>query len=940
MEVGGFTVGAIALVSLLKDCVDLYSMFTSAQNLDRDAMILQTKLKIEELLFVKWSERVDLFQLRQGQNGVISTDACTRSLIKRTLEQMRELLSDGNELQKKYGLKNITPAKESYSRMVQNDDLGCISTRRRLQLATEFGKMKIKDAFPINRSPMLDSIANKITWVIGDKEKFHRLISDLSDFNRKLVELTPGSNQALSANDLSHIRNIESLNVIVEASQDNHSQQEAAITARANALVLDTLWFRWHNDRRLTVKDAHKKTFHWTLNPSTEDCKWSHLPSWLEGDSGVYWLCGKAGSGKSTLMKFLHDDERTKQYLKVWVGDSEIIFASFFFYAQGQPEQKSQVGLLRSLLYQILSRDATLSETVLPNVWKEACRGNQEKHGDLSAPSIGEMETALKDICNLYRSTKKIFFLIDGIDEYEGNDFEVAEFISKLGEFANVKVLVSGRPHPAFFRAFKQSPQMDLPDLTERDIVSYVGDTVASNPNMKELSEMDPRAVEDIIKSLVERASGVFLWVILVCRSVIEGCDAGDTTAELQARVDESPKEVEDLLRRIIETIDPCWKEEAMKIMYLVYTDENCKLTCPMPTLGLYLICEQGLNSDIYSSEIRPIKPLSPEGIQLRIKKMEIRLRSRCLGLVENRRTYYTDPSGDPSKTACCSSVHFMHRTVNDLFSNTHVFDLHFGNIVQKGFNSYFVLCNLWCHFITISQDQEAKHRLSCFYMALNMAIYADHRGCAPDIIFHCLSRVQYISGIFLIGDEDSLPKATEYFLHDAKCRQFYDDISVILALASEFFMHRTIKYVYESNAPLNHLLYQPLSIQSLSSCKDGQKKTAEGLECQQNTHYYGINTAQGPLSTRFPLALHLLLTPFTRETRSGRSVEHMGDSGLIEFLIEKDRGPIEEYLGDGDKRTELFLDRIDYFCNPTLLRQNCQRWKDVRQAIHSLLRQ
>lgn len=37
MEVGGFTVGAVALIGLVKDCVDLYSMFTLAQNLEKDA---------------------------------------------------------------------------------------------------------------------------------------------------------------------------------------------------------------------------------------------------------------------------------------------------------------------------------------------------------------------------------------------------------------------------------------------------------------------------------------------------------------------------------------------------------------------------------------------------------------------------------------------------------------------------------------------------------------------------------------------------------------------------------------------------------------------------------------------------------------------------------------------------------------------------------------
>ncbi|KAF0642257.1 hypothetical protein FPSE5266_03987 [Fusarium pseudograminearum] len=598
MEVGGFAVGAVALASLFKDCADLYSMFTSAQNLDKDAATLQAKLEIEETVFLRWPERVGLFKQDQDQNEAIFSDAHTRRLIMLTLEQMRDLLSDGNKLRKLYGVKSITPAKESNSSLASNDVHGRISARRRLQFDSDFRGMNIKDVFKTSRISMLDNFAKQITWVIGDKQKFHQLISDLTYFNRRLVELTPGSTPALSANDLCHIRNIEKFDVIVEALQNNHSHQSAVIEARSNAIqsrILDTLWFRWHDDRRLTVKDAHKKTFRWSLDSSAEDCTWQHLPTWLKSNSGIYWLAGKAGSGKSTLMKFIHSDERTMDYLEAWAGDSDLVVANFFFFAQGYPEQKSQVGLLRSLLHQLLSHDATLAEIVLPNAWREASRENQKKQEGLTMPSIAEMEKALEDICNLYRATKKIFFLIDGIDEYEGNDIDVAALMSALGAFSNVKILVSSRPHDSLVAAFRESPRMNLPDLTERDISHYVYDTVAYHPYMIQLSAMNPETVELITKSIVERASGVFLWVVLVCRSVIEGCDAFETASDLQSRVDESPKEIEELLNHILQTIDPRWEDEAMKIMYLVHTNQSCGMAPPLSTLGLSLICEQGL---------------------------------------------------------------------------------------------------------------------------------------------------------------------------------------------------------------------------------------------------------------------------------------------------------------------------------------------------------
>jgi hypothetical protein len=58
------------------------------------------------------------------------------------------------------------------------------------------------------------------------------------------------------------------------------------------------------------------------------------------------------------------------------------------------------------------------------------------------------------------------------------------------------------------------------------------------------LSQVEgPQATNEIVKELVEKASGVFLWVVLACRSVVEGLIAYDSTADIKARVDELPRE-------------------------------------------------------------------------------------------------------------------------------------------------------------------------------------------------------------------------------------------------------------------------------------------------------------------------------------------------------------------------------------------------------------
>jgi ABC-type polar amino acid transport system ATPase subunit len=74
----------------------------------------------------------------------------------------------------------------------------------------------------------------------------------------------------------------------------------------------------------------------------------------LETSDDVFWISGKAGSGKSTFMKFLFEHQQTQVHLERWAG-GDVIAAAFFFWRAGSSElEKSYVGLLQGLLYQVL----------------------------------------------------------------------------------------------------------------------------------------------------------------------------------------------------------------------------------------------------------------------------------------------------------------------------------------------------------------------------------------------------------------------------------------------------------------------------------------------------------------------------------------------------------------------------------------------------------
>jgi hypothetical protein len=142
---------------------------------------------------------------------------------------------------------------------------------------------------------------------------------------------------------------------------------------------------------------------------------------WLRSSQPVFWISGKAGSGKSSLMSFIESHERTHDLLKIWAGGRKLHVFSFFFWRAGSEMQKSITGVLQSLLYQL-------------------ARAKPEIIGSLTAGELSPLERTWTQ-ARLQRAIEKalshfsedrIFVLIDGLDEFEGNHTALTTLILGL----------------------------------------------------------------------------------------------------------------------------------------------------------------------------------------------------------------------------------------------------------------------------------------------------------------------------------------------------------------------------------------------------------------------------------------------------------------------------------------------------------------------------
>ncbi|KAK8023832.1 hypothetical protein PG993_011898 [Apiospora rasikravindrae] len=352
------------------------------------------------------------------------------------------------------------------------------------------------------------------------------------DRKRMMESLTKAEELALSLKDEILVTRQQMLAEFRTAQQllvTSRAQNAGEDTTRKQVedAILASLWYPGRNDREDSISDAHKKTFEWLLqDPLTSQVPFSSLVGFLKSDTTkAYWITGKPGSGKSTAMKFLLGDPRTAEILQHWSGGKRVLRASFYFFYNGE------VGAGTTFIFAI--RTPEKERDLIPVGFKErfeaALGGGRISY---QRPSIFECRRSLTEI--IRRNPDLFFFLtVDGLDEFDPkvSTTEVASLLQltrSLSDLSNTKLILSSRPLSTFEQGFADCPSLAIHDLTRDDIHSYVSGELQSHPRMKLLMSRDEARARTLIQSIGDNSSGVFLWVRLVVKSLLEGLENSD----------------------------------------------------------------------------------------------------------------------------------------------------------------------------------------------------------------------------------------------------------------------------------------------------------------------------------------------------------------------------------------------------------------------------
>lgn len=436
------------------------------------------------------------------------------------------------------------------------------------------------------------------------------------------------------------------------------------------------------NDRELGVEEAYNKTCTWLLDKSRDNessTNPSQFLSWLRTDESFFWVSGKAGCGKSTLMKYAYQNETTREELLHWAGGKSLVMTGHFFFDRGDQHQKSREGMLRSILYQVLSPRHDLIPKVFGKFFTNKLPLPQgfSNWSNLSSAFIAMLDN-LRDC--------KICLFLDGLDEYriidrmdqyteermdlvydgtneddawgrstwitEGHK-EITRFLRQLENRGNLKICFSSRELNIFEHEFRNYPRLRVHEHTAKSIERYCKGRLREDaPDLMDSTEF--------ASSVTEKSFGVFLWVRLVVDMLVDGNNDGDSKEELLTYLTMLPSRLggkDGLYMRMMKNIKREHLPESKRLFQLIMMDTRSKLDI----ITLFLAEPGHLKTD-GQPELRArsdkISFQTWEELRPRWKNLERRLKSRCGGLLEG-----TD------------NVRFMHQTAKEFMSRNYLWD-------------------------------------------------------------------------------------------------------------------------------------------------------------------------------------------------------------------------------------------------------------------------
>ena len=359
---------------------------------------------------------------------------------------------------------------------------------------------------------------------------------------------------------------------------------------------------------------------------------------WNTKGSGLLWLKGKAGSGKSSLIK------RAVREMKNDVEKGNTLIAKYFFNARGTLLEKSYTGLVRSMVHQILTHSHPILTELLVGYRKK-----KEIQGHRVDWHVEELRNFL--LSALQSQTQPIAFFVDALDEcLEHERQDVISFLEELTNFGrstqlSISILFSSRHFPDIY--IEKCNEIEPEEWNDVDISEYV--------RQKLLKISAKQGISELQQEIVGKSQGVFLWVVLVVDILIK--NRYETISQKRKKLQQVPSELDQLFTSILNELDADELQKTAKIVQWVLfaerplSPEELLTAIAFDTEHPYTSFEAWRTSDEFWEDENQLKAW---------------IRTRSRGLAEVQR--YQPKSFDLRGHHKISIVQFIHESIRTFF--------------------------------------------------------------------------------------------------------------------------------------------------------------------------------------------------------------------------------------------------------------------------------
>ena len=365
-----------------------------------------------------------------------------------------------------------------------------------------------------------------------------------------------------------------------------NSSSEARILTHGYIECLRSLRFDNMERRKATIAVAEAETNNWM---------WSH-PSyqrWDQESSGILWIEGKPGSGKSVLARSIQKHILSTLVSHDTSGCHGIVSAWFYSIRE---QLRSHHMMLRSLILQILEQDQSLFSK--SNVSFSRKRDKNFRPARFYWDDFKDLVQILLSISRASGGLPRVYCVIDGLDESQSlSRSDMLSFLKDLVEPpSRVKVICLSRPAEDIEKTLRRCYRINLQQVNYSDIVKIVdaglgslvqvlsedddspsGDDINSpswrtpqaTPNEPQpeyenatlsyftlVRSQEKKRLKAIRDYLLKNANGVILWISTILKAL--EVHASDPLCNLQSIEKELyalPLDLEDLYHGMVEEL-------------------------------------------------------------------------------------------------------------------------------------------------------------------------------------------------------------------------------------------------------------------------------------------------------------------------------------------------------------------------------------------------